>query len=286
VKLVPQLACGLCLALAIEATAQAPKPNKPKKGDDLPDVALQIPEDTRPEVKALLKANALGLSSSKASERAKAATVLGELREQGRPARGLLCRAMLDPSPTVRVAAADSLKEIDPKIQYLAVGLVTDEGPNKRYQLLSSITRLEDDGEPLAPLVANGAVRSASANNYVMLQRELQALGQIARNDLGTCRMIVSALASRDEGVRHTALQALARMKHARQSLSKIIAVLKADTPRNRIAAIQTLTALADESNEEAVVAAIASQRYHDTEAVRKAVEIALNKLQATKKTP
>src|SRR5262249_17989471 len=81
---------------------------QPKKGDDLPDVSLQIPEETRPEVKAILKANAISLSSRTAAERVKAAQVLGELGEQGKPARGLLCRAMLDPVTNVRVAAADA----------------------------------------------------------------------------------------------------------------------------------------------------------------------------------
>jgi hypothetical protein len=101
------LAAAVVLAnLAASAYAQA-KPAPPKK-DELPDVSLLIPEDARPELKAIIKDNALRLVSTKASERAKAAQVLGERGEEGKPIRVLLCRAMLDPVPEVRVAAADA----------------------------------------------------------------------------------------------------------------------------------------------------------------------------------
>src|SRR5262249_24690500 len=103
-------------------------PKKEKKDEDLPEVSLQVPEETRPEVKAPIRANTNEvLSAKKAADRVKAAQVLGELGEQGKPARGVLCRAMLDPSADVRVAAADALKSIDPRIQFLAVALATTE---------------------------------------------------------------------------------------------------------------------------------------------------------------
>jgi HEAT repeat protein len=245
-------------------------------------VALQIPEDTRPEVKAILKAQVQALASSSASARAKAAVVLGELREQARPVRGLLCRAMLDPSLPVREAAADALKLIDPKIHYLAMGLVSYEGDAKRYELLSKIEQLKDDGMPLAPLVASGAIASAKSSiRWEMLQQEMRTLAAISRNDLRSYRLIDEALVNPNVQVRYVALEVLPRMKHGRRSVGKVIALLKADTTAIRLAAIECLTSLADETNEEAVTAAIHSQRNHPEERVRSAVEVALNKLKA-----
>jgi HEAT repeat protein len=283
----PLVIAGLCLVLASPAYPQAPKAKQPKK-DDLPEVALVIPEDARPEVKAIIKSNVFALRSRRASERLHAAHVLGELGEAGKPVRGFLCAAMLDPVPDIRVAAADALKNIDPKMQYLAVTLVTEKDGGRLAELLGRIQNLEDDGEPLAPLVAYGAFASAAADNENhLLAPELAALSHIARNDLPSCRLIASALANPEESVRATALRSLARMKHGKLAVRTIIALLKTDTPANRIAAIETLTALADESTEEVIAHAIAALRYHEDESIRRAVDAALNKLQSkTKEKP
>lgn len=157
----------LCLAITGAAAGQgggvSTKAKETKNDDELPDVGLQIPEETRPEIKALIKAQVLALSSRKPSERVKAAQVLGELGEQGKPVRGLLCNALLDRSPTVRVAAADALKNIDPKIQFLAVKFLNMESRNERMELLKQFQRLKQDGEPLLPLVIHSAKSSILA---------------------------------------------------------------------------------------------------------------------------
>jgi hypothetical protein len=273
----------LTTAIAASAHAQAPKSKQAKRDNDLPDVSLVIPEEARPEVKAIIKQNVLNLRSKKAAERAKAAEVLGELKEEGKPVRGLLCRAMLDPYENVRVAAADALKNIDPKMQYLAVTLVSEKDPVRLTSLLGKIQKLEDEGEPLAFLVAHGAIRSAAANVNNLLAPELATLSYIARNDLPSCNLIASALANRDFQVRADAMRGLARMKHGKLAVPKILALLKTDIPANRVIAIETLTALADPSTEEMIAETIAAQRYHAEETVRKAVEAALNKLQSKK---
>jgi HEAT repeat protein len=273
------LAALLCFLITTSGHTQDAG-SKQRKKDDLPDVSLVIPEDTRPEVKAIIKANAKALSSKKASERMKAAQVLGELEEQGKPLRGLLCRAMLDPIPEVRTAAADALKNIDPKIQYLAVALVTEENKGKLDQLLTKLQKLEEDGEPLAPLVAHIAIGIAAERSPYRLPNALTTLSHIAKRDLGACQLVASGLDNRDASVRLAALQGMTRMKHGRLAIPKMILLLKTDTAQNRIAVIQGLAALADETTEEIVTAAITSQRYHKDESVRRAVEIALNKLQ------
>jgi len=266
----------------------SPRTGQKKKGDDLPDVALQIPEDVRPELRALLKAQALALSSRSARERIKAASVLGELGEQGAPARGLLCRAMLDPSPVVRVAAADALKSIDPKIHFLAVALMADRAAasdlNKRLEVLKKVRELKEDGWPLSPLVATDArglalIARERTPQERLLVADLECLGAIARKDLAAARIITSELASQSPVVRRAALVALRDMKHGRLAVRHIIPMLRVEGDANRAAAVETLAALADESNEEIVAAAIAGQRYHDSETVRRAVELALNKI-------
>jgi HEAT repeat protein len=239
-------------------------------------------------VKALIRSSAIDLLTAKAvAQRVKAAQVLGELGEQGVSARGVLCRAMLDASPDVRVAAADALKNIDPKMHYLAVALATSGetvvgpagGDQRDRNLLSRIQALEEDAAPLAPLVAQFALQSAAADDSSSLLRELEALSHIGKNDLQVCRLVASGLASPHPEVRRASVQGLARMKHGRLAVPSILKLLRTDVPENRIAAIQTLTVLADGSTEEILADAIARQRYHPDERVRRAVDLALNKL-------
>jgi hypothetical protein len=282
---------------------RAAAPPQPKKrNDDLPDVSLQVPEDARPELKAILVAQALDLVSKNARDRIKAASVLGGLGEQAGPARGVLCRAMLDPNPAVRVASADALKSIDPKIHFLAVALLVDRDSaqaGKRLAVLKQIQALKDDGWPLAALVAvdargraaalaaivavdaRGRVRAArtGGDETALLIADLKALGAIARKDLAGARLVAAALGSGSAEIRHAAIVALRDMKHGKLALRRILALLRVESAANRAAAIETVAALADESTEEMIAAAVAGQRYHESEAVRRAVEVALNKL-------
>ncbi len=265
--------------------SQAAKPKQPKKDDDLPDTSLVPPEDASPAVKAIIRANVLALHSKRASERIQAARVLGGLAEEGKPVRRFLCGAMLDPVIAVRVAAADALKNIDPKMHYLAVVLATEKvatgyDANRVVSLLKKIQKQEDDGEPLAPLVAFTVKFAASNGADALLLTALETLSHIGRKDLSSYKVIATALANRDRKVREVALKGLTRMKHGKLAVARILALLKVDTPANRIVAIETLTVLADESTEEIIADAIAAQRYYDDKEVRRAVETALNKLE------
>lgn len=263
----------------------ASKAKKPTKDEDVPDVALVPPEETSPAVKAILRTNAIALHSRRAEDRIQAAQVLGGLGEDGKPARRLLCAAMLDPVAAVRVAAADSLKNLDPKMHYLAVKLASEEVRNSSdsrriVDFLNKVQKLEDDGEPLAPLVAFVVNFAVSAGDYRLFTTALTALSHIGQKDLASYRVIASALTNRDALIRAIALRGLPRMKHGKLAVPRILVLLQMDAPANRIAAIETLTALVDDSTEEIIAAAIAAQRYHQNEAVRRAVESALNKLE------
>jgi HEAT repeat protein len=266
----------LCLCLPLTLHADDAPANKK------PDVRLVVPEETRPEIKAIIKANASALASKRASERMKAAEVLGELAEEGRPVRRLLCRAMLDPVPGVRVAAADALRNIDPKIQKLAVSFVSD--PPRLTNLLARIQAMEDEARLLTPLVAYSARQHASgavSDSKGTLSQELAVLSHIARKDHAVCKQITSALGSKDRWVRKSAMVALTRMKHGKQAVLRIMRLLSVDTPDNRITAIEVLTALADRTTEETVLAAAFKQRYHPSEAVRQAVDKAVRELKS-----
>lgn len=267
------------------ADSLASKTKQPKKDDDVPEVSLVPPEETSPEMKALLRANVLALYSKKPAERIQAARVLGGLGEQGKAARRHLCAAMLDPVVEVRVAAADALKIIDPKMHYLAVVLATEkvESPtdvDRVEKLLEKLQKLKEDGEPLAPLVAHVVKYAASSGVHTLLLTSLATLSRIGRKDLFSYRVIATALNNRDPSIRAIALRGLAGMKHGKLAVPKILALLRMETPPNRIAAIETLAVLADESTEEIIADAIASQRYHNEESVRRAVDAALNKLE------
>jgi hypothetical protein len=259
-----------------------------KKEPDLPDVSFVVPEETRGELKAIIKREANNLRSRNSSERRKAAEVLGELGPDGKPVRGLLVRAMLnryEPDTTVQFAAGDALKKIDPRAQFLAVSLIKDEQPSERIKLLRSVQRLGDEGEPLSILVAECATRSAasnrnrSSNDVAILSQALTTLSHIASKDRGACRFIAWDLGNPSETVRRSAIEGLARMKHGGLEISKLMDLLVRDVPENQVAVIQTLVALADKTTEQAIARVVARQRYHRDERVRRAVEEGLNKL-------
>jgi HEAT repeat protein len=264
--------------------------DKPQRDEDVPEVALVPPQDAPPQVKAILRANAIELFSKRPADRIKAAHTLGELGEDGKPARRLLCAAMLDPVIAVRVAAADALKNIDPKMQFLAVKLATEklatvEDWNRLHTFLGQIQKLEDDGEPLAPLVISVVKVAAGNRDNGLLASALAALSHIGRRDLSSYRVIATALSNPDASIRATVMRRLGSMKHGKLAVSKLMVLLRTDIPDNRIAAMEALTALADGSTEEIIEAAIAAQRYHNDERVRKAVEAALVKLE-NQRTP
>jgi HEAT repeat protein len=272
---------------ALTKGSQGMKTDRQKQDGGVPDVSFGgVPAETSGAVKATIRANTLALFSKRASERMEAAKVLGGLGEEGKPARRSLCAAMLDPVIAVRVAAADALKNIDPKMHYLAVVLATEKVANKSdadrvAKLLEKKQKIEEDGEPLTPLVIF-VVKYAAASYELkpLLITSLGTLSRIGRKDLSSYRVMATALTNRDEQVRAVALRGLARMKHGKLAVSRILALMRIDVPDNRIAAIEALTALADESTEEILADAIAAQRYHDDEKVRRAVESALNKLE------
>src|SRR5262249_30875539 len=135
------------------------------------------------------------------------------------PVRELLCRAMLDPFKTVRVAAADALKNIDPKMQYLAVGLLTDQ----RMEVLGKLQQLGDDGQPLSPLVFHCATESAAKRDYRSLSLTVTVLSHIAKNDRAAYKLIASALTNESAIVRGSAIKALARMKHGSLAVPSLL---------------------------------------------------------------
>jgi HEAT repeat protein len=258
----------------------------PKKSEDVPDVALVPPAEASSSVMAVIRVQAIALHAKKAAERIQAAQTLGALGADGKPARRLLCAAMIDPVVEVRAAAADALKNIDPKMHYLAVVLATekvaaDADAQRVASLLEKIQKLEEDGEPLIPLVAFVVKFAAVNGTPPLLLAALTTLSRIGRRDLASYQIVATALTNQDMKIRSLALRELARMKHGKLAVPRILALLKSDTPANRIVAMETLVALADESSEEIIAAAIAAQRYHDKEEVRQAVAAALNKLES-----
>lgn len=270
---------------AKDSGSKSAKTKPKKKDDDVPDVSLAPPEEGSTEIKALVRVHSLALFSKKSSERIQAARALGGLGEQGMTARRHLCAAMLDPVVEVRVAAADALKSIDPKMHYLAVVLALEKiefysDISRIDHLLNKIQKLEEDGEPLTPLVAQIISFTAKTGAHALLLTSLTTMTRIGRRDLFSYRVVFSALNNRDPAVRAVALRGLARMKHGKLAVPKILSILRVETPANRIAALDTLAELADESTEEIIAEAISKQRYHADEDVRRAVDAALNKLE------
>jgi hypothetical protein len=94
------------------------------------------PEKALAAMEPLIK----GLRSKKTEERTAAIEKLGELGSQARPAGAALVEyGVLDPSPTIREAAAAALEKIDPEVQRQVVTLVFDGDRNNWYQAVDAL---------------------------------------------------------------------------------------------------------------------------------------------------
>jgi HEAT repeat protein len=280
----PRIACAAACLIVLVSHVHAQTGNKKaptKKDADLPNVALVIPEETRPEVKAILKEQVIALRSKKAADRKKGAEVLGELGVPAKPARRLLCGLLLDQSEPVRVAAADALKNIDTTLHQFAVELATGGGGLGNGTTIERIGELKDEGEPLTPLVYRATVQCVASNNVFALQKCITTLSRIARNDQDVCKIIMTGLSHSNADVRLTAVRVLPSMKHGKQAVPKLLALLRPDAGGGPGVVIVALAELSDPSNEETITKAISAQRYHQDPYVRKAVESSLNKIKA-----
>lgn len=272
--------------IALASLIDNPSPQAKKK-TEAPDVSLVIPAETRPEIKAILNRAASDMRSADAKTRIRGAQMVGELKEEGKPIRQILCRRMLDPVPSVRVAAADALREIDPEIQRMAVDLTAARPETVTSRMLREVAKNGDAAEPLMPIIRNLADLWAASNarpstREEMLNECITTLAAISPNDITVYRYLATALDNPDVDIRANAIQALMRMKHRVNAVPRLLGLLKADPP-TRILVVQALAILADSSNEEVIEAGISKYRYDEKPEVRQAVEKAMNDLKQKK---
>jgi hypothetical protein len=247
---------------------------------------------------AIVAQNVSLLTSPVPNNQISAAKGLESLGPKAQTGRRALCNAMLEhrhPSQdnaAVRKAAADALKAIDPKIWEFAVTLANSpplytavgEPPLPTYRELQ---RLGDSAEPLTPLITMSVYFSQKINNAKAQAQQLTVLSSIASRDEEACGLLGTAVDDPNPELRNAALQGLARMKHGRTVVPKIISRMNPqgnETPANLIAAIHTLTALRDESNADSIMRAVHELRYHQDVNVRKAVESAVKVFQTANK--
>jgi hypothetical protein len=238
-------------------------------------------------------------NSPSASQRAKAARTLGKLGPEARAVRGLLVYRMLnrnERNEEVRVAAADALKNVDPRMHYLAVDLLTEKNPFAIRALLDKVQALKEDAYPLSPIIADFIYRLSESQSAVVPRQQpfieaaadlavaLTVLSHIATQNEPAYKLIASKLKNPADAVRHSAIEGLARMKHGASAVKTLIGMLnpRAEKPPNLIAVIETLVILAEPSTDEDIQKAInrAEVKYHTDKSVRSAVEKAENDLE------
>jgi hypothetical protein len=238
------------------------------------------PEGPTAETKSILKLNLDNLASPRPADRAKAAAALGELGEKAMTARRPLCSAMLDVNEKVRVAAADALKKIDPEIQRLAVAIVI----NKDRTAIQTACQLKENGEPLTPLIMDlakpllGVTKGQSDLGLC-----IQSLAEIAPDDTAVNKLVLTCLISPNAHYRQVSLNVILKMKNKKQAVPQLLQIAKSDTEGLRIKAIQTLLELVDEDNQEKILKVIEGMRFDRSEAVRSAVDRAVEKLRPKK---
>ena len=178
---------------------------------------------------------------------------------------------------------------IDPKIQSLAVELALHyplydpQAPNPA-PIYEQIIPLEEEAEALTPLLLYSIKLSETHGNVQALCGQLDVLGHIAKDDELAYKAMLASLDQGDAGVRLHALKALAGMKQGPSAVPKIIKLLDRDQPKNRVAAIEALSRLANPSNKEAILEAVRKQRYNPDPDVRKAEEVGMLMLEGGEK--
>ncbi len=270
-----------------------------------------------PEVKAIVKLQTTTLRTSKsATERKKAAEVLGALGKSGQLARRDLCQSMMDSSRNVRIAAADALKAIDESTYKLATAIYI----NVDQLALQKAATLGLAAEPLTPLLLRLAENSSKtalsaatayastgksysqaasvvAYNVRLLEGCMAALAAAAPRDPHANKLIIHSLSfqlpnhrsrptyfdSESQRVRAAALVSLRSLANIKQALKPLQKVATSDVAKNRIAAIGLLASIHDADNGAAVRKTLEGVRFDNDETIRLAVEQALKKIDAKK---
>jgi hypothetical protein len=244
-------------------------------------------EELSPELKAFVSRFNDDIKSRTPAVRLSAYKSLGELGEKGRSLRRSLCQGMLDSSQGVRVAAADSLKKIDPEMGRIALGIAIDKNINQ----VGAAKELREKGEPLTPLIlhfANSLTPVAGSGNSFQAQEAqgkfcvcMEAAVAVGPKDPAVNKAVVAMLGNAVPRVRQCAVNQVEFLHNRKLALSAVLQLASnfREQPGTRVKAVQVVPLLVDENSKEKARKAIEALRFDEHAAVRDAVDTALKKL-------
>jgi hypothetical protein len=123
------------------------------------------------------------LSNAAATRRADCARQLGELGAAANPVSRALCRAMLDHSKAVRLAAGEALEKVNPGLYWPVRTLVAGEDRPNHAKAIAALAKIAKDAGPALPILIYRLRSDLSAGRIVTLRWQLSQLAERARRD-------------------------------------------------------------------------------------------------------
>jgi hypothetical protein len=217
-------------------------------------------------------------------QRIKAIEQAGEL---GPKAKGLLrsiVNAMLTRERKVRDAAVVAMKKIDEHVGNLALKLLLNFDDVDFDGLLKEGTEVI---EPLLPILfyryelLTGSAQPGDYN-LARAQKLLDCMYTWTPEDPDCNKIMLKALKSSHIKLQHTGVMAARTMKQGKQGLKDVLRIAKfCPNEGIRAEAVYTAAKLADGSTKASVLKALGEMRLDRSEIVRKAVDDALEKVNA-----
>lgn len=245
-------------------------------------------DEDPPEVRAIASKLKDDLKSKTAGVRASAYKAMGELGDKGRSLRRTMCEGMLDKNDAVKTAAADALKQVDPDMAKLALGIYI----NRDIRAVAEAGDLGEKGEPLTPLVfalATSYSPMASAPGLTFEQREarrhliicVNALVAIAPADLAVNKAVITMLSNPVPDLRAGAVGKVTLLKNRKAALPALLnlAASPAEPVPTRVTALTSVPDCVDENTREAARKRVEALRFDQQPLVRDAVDNVLKKL-------
>jgi hypothetical protein len=122
--------------------------------------------------------------SSKPKVRAQCARDLEKLGPAAKPAARALCRALLDPSESVRTAADSALEKVDPQVYWPVRALVTRADESKHARAITALCKMKENARPAVPILLyhlSLSVLEFRLSNAEAVQSQLALLARIER---------------------------------------------------------------------------------------------------------
>lgn len=192
------------------------------------------------------------------ADRIKAAEELLKLGTKAKASTGVLCQALFDPSPQVRLAALDALKSVNPAVYAPVATLVAPlteadflfMGSSGRPQAVAALAKLGAEGRAAVPILIWYKQEISKPGGWPQVPAVMAALAVLAPDDPTVVAVLVQSL-SKDglAEVRVVAAKGLARTKATKESVAALAVAARSDPEADvRLAAVTTLGAMGSDA--------------------------------------